>query len=97
MASIYARGNVLWCRVKDGAKWVRMPTPYRVGDEVKARRFAERTHEALDARNRGVVIGPLTVALYAEQWLRARRELHAATAKRDTHNDCAMAWHSERI
>lgn len=63
MASIYARGNVLWCRVKDGGRWVRMPTPYRLGDEAKARRFAEWAQEALLAKHAGVVIGPLTVMI----------------------------------
>jgi len=82
VASIYARGNVLWCRVKDGARWVRMPTPYRIGDEAKARRFADRAQEALAAKHAVVTIGPLTVAAYADRWLTARRDLHAATLAR---------------
>ena len=50
MPSVFPRGGKLWCKVKDGGKWRNKPTPYRVGDEAKAARFAKQTQTILDAR-----------------------------------------------
>ncbi len=84
MASIYARGLVLWCRVKDeSGKWKRTPTPYRKGDEVKAQRYADAAQAAIDERRAGgATSGPVTVKLYAEQWLANRRAIFEATSAR---------------
>lgn len=84
MASIYARGNVLWCRVKDEAgDWVRKPTPYRTGDERNAQRYADAAQKAVDERRAdGATAGPMTVNDYAEQWLTIRREMYEATRAR---------------
>lgn len=84
MASIYARGLVLWCRVKDeSGKWKRTPTPYRKGDEKKAQRYADAAQAAIDERRAGgVTTGPVTVKVYAEQWLANRRAIFEATSAR---------------
>lgn len=54
MPSIYARGDRLWCRIKgdkEPGKWGGAPTPYYVGDEAKARRFAAEAQRTIDERN----------------------------------------------
>lgn len=85
VSSIYARGRKLWCRLKDEhGKWISKPTPYYVGQERDAERYAARAQQRLDQRRAGGAIadGPLTVERWAEQWLAARREKHDATLKR---------------
>jgi integrase len=81
MASIYARGRKLWCRLKDG-EWICAPTPFAVGDEVKARRFAVAAQRAIDQRLAGGTDGPATVRRYAEAWLESRHQKHEATRRR---------------
>jgi hypothetical protein len=40
MGSLYTKGTKLWARYKDElGRWKGAPTPYRPGDEAKARRF----------------------------------------------------------
>lgn len=82
MAFIYKRGRRLWCRVKVNGRWESAPTPYNVGDEAKARRFATATQKDVDARKAGAADGPATVNRYAERWLAERREKHEATRRR---------------
>jgi len=74
MASLYKRGSRLWCRVRDEAgKWISRATPFNVGDECKARRYASAAQRKLDARREGgEPAGPLTVTAYGEQWLDER-------------------------
>jgi integrase len=73
MASIFVRRRKLWCKVKDEhGKWVNKPTPYYVGDEAKAKRYAEKAQDIIAAR--GGVAGPLTVAQYADRWIKDRRD-----------------------
>ena len=82
MASIYPRGNVLWCRIKD-VEWERKPTPYRVGDEAKAQRYADAAQAMIDERRAGgAITEPVTVKSYSEEWLNARREMFEATRQR---------------
>jgi len=84
VASVYARGNVLWCRLKDeSGAWVRKPTPYRSGDERNAQRYADAAQAAVDERRAGgATVAPMTFETYAEQWLTIRREMNAATSAR---------------
>jgi hypothetical protein len=49
MASIYARGSALWCRYKNAAgKWASKNTPFTVGEERKAERYAELGQKEID-------------------------------------------------
>lgn len=74
MASIYTRGDRLWCSVKNSeGKWRNQKTPYRVGEEAKARRYAAKLEELATAEREGNGTGPLTVAAYAAKWIEGRR------------------------
>lgn len=73
MTSIYRRGRRLYCRLKDG-EWVSKPTPFNVGDEDKARRYAKAAQERIDARPAGE-LGPATVTRFAEAWYGERERL----------------------
>jgi len=78
MASLYKRGTRLWCRVRDEAgKWISRATPFNVGDECKARRYATAAQKKVDQR-RGSgdasAIGPHTVRSFVRMWLKERRE-----------------------
>ena len=57
-------------------KWVSKPTPYAVGDEAKAKRFAGRMEERFTTcRQAGGTApgGRLTVADFAKRWIEERR------------------------
>ncbi len=82
MPSIYARGNRIWCRLKVAGEWTSSATPFNVGDEDKARRYARAAQEKIDQRELLVPTGPLTLRRYVEQWLR-RREFEGHDWKRD--------------
>lgn len=75
MASIYARGDKLWIKIKVKGRWIAKSTPYRVGEERAAQRYADEAqreidkHEAPTPRRAG---GP-TLLEYSGQWLEARR------------------------
>jgi integrase len=76
MASVYARGKKLWFRLKVEGKWRSRPTPYRVGEEAAAERYAAAAQRAVEKREaKATTDGPLTLAAYAEQWLKQRKEL----------------------
>ena len=85
MPSVFPRGGKLWCKVKDGGKWRNKPTPYRVGDEAKAARFAKQTQTILDARLASAESGnaPLTVATYTERWIDGRRKRGLLSAENE--------------
>lgn len=72
MSSIYARRKRLWCRVKDGQHWLSRKTPYNVGEEAKAQRYAEAAQRRIDER--GSPTGPMTVRRYAGEWIPKRRD-----------------------
>ncbi len=75
VASIYARGNRLWGRVKDERdKWLSVSTPYNVGQEQLAERYIAAAQKAMNARARPDPNGPPTVAVYAARWLAERKE-----------------------
>jgi hypothetical protein len=87
MASVYARGQQLWCRVKVGGKWESKRTPFRVGDEAKADRYASAAQAAIDKREReqgagAIPAGPMTVKRYVAEWLK-RREAAGIDWKKD--------------
>jgi hypothetical protein len=44
---VYARGRRLWCRVKRD-RWMSMPTPYNVGQEEMAIRYAREAQRKID-------------------------------------------------
>lgn len=47
MASIYRRGGKLWMRIREGGSWVSRTTPYAVGQERDALRYAKRKQERI--------------------------------------------------
>lgn len=70
MASIYRRGGTLWARVKgdkEPGKWSSTPTPYKVGEEAKAKAFAKAAQERINRRatNATPANGRTTVDDYA--------------------------------
>ena len=85
MPSVFPRGGKLWCKVKDGGTWRNKPTPYRVGDEAKAARFAKQTQTILDARLASAEPGnaPLTVATYTDRWIDGRRKRGLLSAENE--------------
>jgi integrase len=89
MGSLYVKGSKLWARYKnEQGKWKGAPTPYRPGDEVKARRFvkeleAESQAKGAFARRNGESKGPIIVADYANRWVEDRKQLGLATASDD--------------
>jgi integrase len=73
MTSIYARYKTLWCKVKKAGKWVSKKTPYRVGDELKAKRYAEAAQRRIDELERAGGTAPDTVKSYAARWIAQRK------------------------
>jgi len=75
VASIYARGKRLWCSLKnERGEWICKRTPYFVGNEREATKYAELAQKVLDRRRATVIAdGPLTVSAYADYWLEDRR------------------------
>lgn len=74
MASIYARGLKLWMRVKERGEWTSKPTPYAVGQEEDAKRYAAAAQKRLTARAGSPAPADNTLRGYAlGQWLDARR------------------------
>lgn len=82
MASIYARGGRLYMRVKGDSvpgKWDSKPTPFAVGQEREAKRYATKAQETIDARHAsGATSTVLTVRQFATQWLAKRTNVTAA-------------------
>jgi integrase len=77
MASIYARGGKLWCRLKDEAgAWVSKPSPYGIEDRRKAKRYADAAQRQIDERRASGAPAPTdTVRSYAKRWIDDRRHL----------------------
>jgi len=74
MGSLYVKGSKLWARYKDErGQWKGSPTPYRPGDDAKARLFVKRLENQCAAkRSYGEQSGqepkgPVTVARYADR------------------------------
>ena len=80
MPSVYLRKNKLWIKVKQDGVWIARKTPYRPGEEEKARRYAVAAQRAIDARLKAPDDGPMTVARYAEIWS-TERETRVRSAK----------------
>ena len=73
MASLYKRGTKLWARLKDErGKWISKPTPYHVGDEESAQRYADEAQRILDRKRKAAAGGTHTVEGYGEAWLAKR-------------------------
>jgi len=90
MGSLYVKGSKLWARYKDErGQWQGSPTPYRPGDDAKARGFLKRLENQIAAkRSYGDEAGeepkgPITVARYADRWVADRQKLGLATATDD--------------
>jgi integrase len=90
MGSLYIKGSKLWARYKDErGKWKGAPTPYRQGDEAKARRFLKGLEAESEATRHFVERddvphkGPITVAAYAARWVNDRKQLGLVTASDD--------------
>jgi integrase len=83
--SVYQKGPKLYIRVRMFGKWKSIATPYGPGQEAEAEEFLRDTRrKILAAEAAGAKDGPLTVAEYAEEWLRRRR---ARGDKWDVEND----------
>jgi integrase len=87
MGSVYARGTRLYVGFKDAGKWRYKATGLAVGDEaraeqlltqIEAQQAAERHYAAGEASS-----GPVTLAGFAERWLKDRE----AIGIRDAGND----------
>lgn len=90
MGSLYVKGSKLWARYKDErGKWKGAPTPYRPGDETKARRFLKSLEAESEAKRKFVEEGetdrngPITVAAYVERWVTDRKQLGLVSASDD--------------
>lgn len=77
VASLLARGRVLYAKLKNiEGKWVRVATPFCVGDEERADAWAQDQQRDVDrerARRERLGGGPLTVAAWADYWLNKRK------------------------
>ncbi len=84
VASIYARGQRLWGRIKnERGKWISKSTPYNVGDEELARRYIAAGQRSYNAQRPAAANGPPTVVEYAEKWLAERRTQTLSSFKDD--------------
>jgi integrase len=90
MGSLYIKGKKLWARFKDEhGRWKGGPTPYRPGDEAKARGFLKRLENQSAAKrsySEGAGEkhkGPITVASYADRWVADRKQLGLVSASDD--------------
>jgi integrase len=90
MASTYPRGSKIWARFKnEDGEWACLATPFKLGDEDKALRFAVQLEKRCDATREcaegiGLVPGErVTVARYAKKWIADRRALGLKSADDD--------------
>jgi integrase len=88
---VFQRGNKLWVRYQDAdGTWRNASTGYILGQE----KLAEAVFDEIASRVRAataageIVVGPLTVRRWAEEWLRGRRDLDV-----DYHNDESRLRH----
>jgi len=90
MASVYARGGKLWCRLKDErGQWVSRPTPYGTDEPGQAQRYADAAQKTLDDRRAGAdvaggaVAAMPTVAAYLARWSAERAAIGIGSAQAD--------------
>src|SRR3990167_6260825 len=89
---VYRRHNRLWCNLRDeSGEWVKKPTPYSVGEEKKAEKYAAERQRIIDERRAAGTEGPVTVKRYAEKWIKERTERGVRSASRD---DTRIARHA---
>src|SRR4051794_35445006 len=104
MGSLYIKGSKLWARFKDErGQWKGSPTPYRPGDDAKARLFVKRLEKQCAAKrlyseqSGEEPKGPITVARYAERWVAdASRSDWRPPATISHACDCMFCPRSER-
>ncbi len=84
MASIYARGGKIWCRLKVNGRWVSKPTGYAVGQEREARAYAKRRQGIVDDKAEAAADDALTVRAYAADWIKDRRGRVQTVGDEDT-------------
>jgi integrase len=98
VGTVYKRRNKLWISYKDAAgerQWD--PTPYRPGEEAKARKALADLERRIEAERRigaepEMPAGPLTVKTYGERWLKARPAQGIETAKDDVTRMHLHVW-----
>ncbi len=75
--SVFARAGKLYATIKTpGGAWVQRVTPYPVGKETEAKRFAARLARTFAAQaEAGAGAAGLTLAAYAKTWLAQRTGL----------------------
>lgn len=88
LASIYLRGETWWCKLKnERGQWVAKSTKCKREQEVEAARYAATAQKVLDRKRAALTTEPtgaITVATYAERWVKARDARGiAATADED--------------
>lgn len=70
MSSIYKRGSRLYCRVKElSGKWSAERTPFVVGEEAKAVKYAADLQKGIDKTG---APDSMTVRAYLERWSKER-------------------------
>lgn len=75
MGSIYQRGGMLYASFKDGeGKWRNRSLGLTVGDEKKARALLREIELQARAGAEVGLLGEVTVARYADHWIKRRRE-----------------------
>jgi integrase len=78
MASVYARGDQLWCRVKDATgKWICKRTIYTTAQRKEAERYAEAAQKVCDDQRAGMAAATptvWTVRTFSRRWLNERRK-----------------------
>jgi integrase len=75
VASIYARGQHLWGRLKNSdGEWISRRTGLKVGQEELARKKLADAQRILDAEREASIGGPMTVSRFAERWLKEREK-----------------------
>lgn len=77
MASVYKRGRRLWCRIKnESGTWDSKKSPYMVGQEKEAQRYADKAQELINKRIKtgDTKLKNLTVKEFAGAWVEKRKE-----------------------
>jgi len=74
--SVFARGRVLWLKVKGPEGWKQVPTSFGVGEEKRATDLLAKVRDRLLAgEGLGGLLGPVTVRTWANRWLETRKGL----------------------
>ncbi len=86
MGHVYSRGNKLWICYKgpDGTR-ERHATPFKVGQEKKAKKLLNRVEDKLKAGEEfdEVELGPVTIKRFSKTWLERRERQNLTTVPDD--------------